>query len=972
MLQPLRFLFVEDIPTDHELAERQLRGDGLEFVSLRVENQGAFLKALHDFQPDVIISDYSMPEFDGMQALKLALKLRPDIPFIVLTGSRNEEIAVKCIKAGASDYVIKEHANRLPFAVREALKQQQERKDKGQTEEQLRESEKRFRSLFENMLNGFAYCRMIFVNQHPYDFIYLEVNHAFERLTGLKKVAGKKASEAIPGIRESDPGLLEIYGRVSLTGTPESFEMYVESLKMWFSISVYSPQKEYFVAVFDVITERKQAEQALEENMRLSKILMDAFPCVALLLRPSTREIVASNQAAVAVGAVPGTHCFSTWGQRETPCPWCLAPSLWATGKAQHLEVEALGIVWDAHWIPVSADLYMHYAFDITERKQAELALINAQLLLAASLNSQKDVIFFSIDHQYRYLYFNKAHLDVMKFAYNRDIKLGMNILDCITSDGDRIVAKENYDRALMGESHSNVRIFGDVELAYYESVFNPIVNDKNEIIGATGLARNITDRKQAEQVLKETNDKLTRAQRVAHIGSWEDYLPTGELHWSEEMYHILGFPPNTPINMAEAGRVFPPEEEARFQQAMSMTINANVPYSMDYKIVRLDGSVRHIHDEGEVIRDENGLALWMFGTTQDITDRKQTEEALRNAHWRLGSIIEGAHVGTWEWNVQTGESVFNEVWAQIIGYKLDELVPISIKTWETAAHPDDLKQSGELLERHFAGELPYYDCERRMKHKDGHWVWVHDRGLVITRTADGKPLMMFGTHTDITARKQSEEALRASLAEKVVLLKEVHHRVKNNLASILSLISLQQEMLTDPAVIDEFTELSGRIHSMALVHTLLYQSETLTRIDMHDYFETLLSRLRITHHPGAVIDLNVAAQGVEMDLDNAIPCGLIVTELVTNAFKYAFPDGKPRPGEQKCKVETTAEWDGTTYTLAVSDNGVGFPAGLDWQTTKTLGLQLVVLLGQRQLDGQIELEQSGGTTFRLRFMPWK
>ena len=111
----------------------------------------------------------------------------------------------------------------------------------------------------------------------------------------------------------------------------------------------------------------------------------------------------------------------------------------------------------------------------------------------------------------------------------------------------------------------------------------------------------------------------------------------------------------------------------------------------------------------------------------------------------RLESIIKGTHIGTWEWNVQTGETVINETWANIMGYSISELEPVSIKTWEDLAHPDDLKRSGDQLERHFTGELPYYDCECRMKHKDGHWVWVHDRGSVITRTGDGKPLMMFG-----------------------------------------------------------------------------------------------------------------------------------------------------------------------------------------------------------------------------------
>jgi len=134
-----------------------------------------------------------------------------------------------------------------------------------------------------------------------------------------------------------------------------------------------------------------------------------------------------------------------------------------------------------------------------------------------------------------------------------------------------------------------------------------------------------------------------------------------------------------------------------------------------------------------------------------------------RDERWRLASIIEGARIGTWEWNVQTGETVFNDTWSAIIGYSLDELAPVSIKTWESLTHPDDLEKSNQLLERHFKGELPWYDCECRMRHKQGHWVWIHDRGKVITRTPDGAPLMMFGTHIDITKSKRAEESLRAN-----------------------------------------------------------------------------------------------------------------------------------------------------------------------------------------------------------------
>jgi len=154
-----------------------------------------------------------------------------------------------------------------------------------------------------------------------------------------------------------------------------------------------------------------------------------------------------------------------------------------------------------------------------------------------------------------------------------------------------------------------------------------------------------------------------------------------------------------------------------------------------------------------------------LYSIIHDVSARKEAERSLQDAHWRLESIVEGTHVGTWEWNVQTGEIVINEVWAQIIGYTPEELAPVSILTWEKLTHPEDLINSEKFLQQHFSGKLPYYDYECRMEHKDGRWIWVQDRGRLITRSADGKPRMMFGTHTDITERKKSEETLKESEA---------------------------------------------------------------------------------------------------------------------------------------------------------------------------------------------------------------
>lgn len=149
----------------------------------------------------------------------------------------------------------------------------------------------------------------------------------------------------------------------------------------------------------------------------------------------------------------------------------------------------------------------------------------------------------------------------------------------------------------------------------------------------------------------------------------------------------------------------------------------------------------------------------------QEISDRlqEQAHSKLAASELMYRSVLEGTRIGTWQWNVQTGETIFNERWAEIVGYTLDELAPIDINTWLKLAHPDDLPESGRLLEQHFAGQSAFYDCKCRMLHKDGHWVWVHDRGRVISWTEDGKPLMMYGTHADITEQKQAELELKAS-----------------------------------------------------------------------------------------------------------------------------------------------------------------------------------------------------------------
>lgn len=281
MKQSLRILHLEDNPADAELIHEKLAAEGVECEVTLVDTREGFVSALEQDGFDIILADYKLPSFDGISALNIANEKCPEVPFMFISGTIGEDTAVEALKSGATDYIIKDRLSRLASAVRRALKEAEERIEHKRAEEALRLSEERYRSLFENLLEGFAYCRMLYEGGQPQDFIYLDINDAFEKLTGLKNVVGRKVTEVIPGIREADPGLFEIYGRVALTGKPERFEMYVEALSTWFHISVYSPEKEYFVAVFDVITERKRAE---EELVRLYQQLKEEAEISGTLL----------------------------------------------------------------------------------------------------------------------------------------------------------------------------------------------------------------------------------------------------------------------------------------------------------------------------------------------------------------------------------------------------------------------------------------------------------------------------------------------------------------------------------------------------------------------------------------------------------------------------------------------------------------------------------------------------------------
>ncbi len=273
---------------------------------------------------------------------------------------------------------------------------------------------------------------------------------------------------------------------------------------------------------------------------------------------------------------------------------------------------------------------------------------------------------------------------------------------------------------------------------------------------------------KEKENYLKEELFQLIQTDKTVFNfiqessldGLWYWDLEDMENEWmNSKFWTTLGYDPEQMPHKSSAWQHMINQDDLKlvnenFKRHMA---NPDYPYDQLVRYRHKNGSTVWIRCRGLIIRDEKGKPVRMIGAHQDITFLKEKERELEKERQTLTGIIEGTNVGTWEWNVQTGETIFNEKWAEMIGYRMVEIQPTTINTWIQFAHPEDLKKSTQLLEEHFQGKSDYYECESRMKHKDGHWIWVLDRGKVITWTNDKKPLLMMGTHQDITDRKQSQ-----------------------------------------------------------------------------------------------------------------------------------------------------------------------------------------------------------------------
>ncbi|ASP39552.1 hypothetical protein CHH28_13085 [Bacterioplanes sanyensis] len=300
-------------------------------------------------------------------------------------------------------------------------------------------------------------------------------------------------------------------------------------------------------------------------------------------------------------------------------------------------------------------------------------------------------------------------------------------------------VQGQRYGTVNFSSPETRLRPFSEQDLELVQLISQWISNEIGRDLGREALQRN-------DRLLQQVSEQ-------ARMGGWEVDLLRGEVYWSPMTRRIHRVPDSFQPNLEEGINFYKPgRSRERIQEVVQLGIEQGTPWDEMLQIITYDGEEIWVQARGQA-EFVDGQCVRLFGSFQDVND--QIIEQQRNA-----LVLKSTAVGIWDWHIASGKTVFNERWAEIIGYSLAELEPTDINTWTSVVHPQDLQESERLLQQHFEEKTDIYVCEARIRHKEGHWVWILDTGQVVERGDNGEPLRMIGTHLDITERKQAEQHL--------------------------------------------------------------------------------------------------------------------------------------------------------------------------------------------------------------------
>jgi PAS domain S-box-containing protein len=466
---------------------------------------------------------------------------------------------------------------------------------------------------------------------------------------------------------------------------------------------------------------------------------------------------------------------------------------------------------------------------------------------------------------------------------------------------------------------------------------------------------RDITERKRIEAALRLSEEQFRSAFEHAPIGM-ALVAPDGRwLRVNRSVCALVGYSEAELLAIDFQTTTHPGDLGADLEHVRQVLTGAIPTYQMEKRYVHKGGHVVHALLSVSLVRDADGGPLYFIAQIKDITERKAAEERLRESRTLLSLALEAGQAGVWYLDVAPRRFVPSARALELHGLPPD--ATLNHDEGMARVHPDDRGRVGEALGRTLGGGEPY-----RVEYRvagDGEPRWL--ASFADVRPGPDGPRLV-GLVQDVTARRRAEDRVRASLREKEVLLKEIHHRVKNNLQIVSTLLDLQSDYTADPGALEMFRESRGRVKSMALVHERLYRSADVARVDFAEYVRQLahdLYRAYRVSDQDVRLELDVAAPPLPIDI--AIPCGLLLNELMSNCFKHAFG------GAAAGAIRVALRGEGAANVLSVADDGAGFPAGVDFRNPASFGLQLVNTLAE-QLGGTVEMTTGRGTAFTVRF----
>ena len=576
--------------------------------------------------------------------------------------------------------------------------------------------------------------------------------------------------------------------------------------------------------------------------------------------------------------------------------------------------------------------------------------------------------------------------------GYSRDEVLGKNIRDLGVIGEKTLAEKTAAELKTSGYSRYDdlplkTKDGRDIAVEFTSNTYNVETQNVIQI-----NLRNITERKQAEAALRESEE---RYRTLAEASPDQIFINgrDGTIQYANPAALKLLHQSYDQVVGRQRSGFFPPEIFKTQEASLNTVFETGESFRAE-EMIHAGRNELWVDAQLVPLKDGAGIVNSVLGIARDVTQRKHAEEALKKTATLLNEVSEMAHAGGWEIDAFTKEVRWtNET------YRIHEILDGEKLELSRVISFYDLPERSFLetaLQRCFDHGEPF-DLELPFTSNKGTHLWTRVRGRAVN--VGGTVVKLTGTFQDITERKTAEETLKAfsddlekkviertsdlgdvnrnllteigirlnaekqltkSVGEKEVLLREVHHRVKNNLQIIISLLNLQSRSITDETTLSAFRESQNRVRAMALVHEKLYRSTDLSTIDLDNYIRFLAgSLLQFFGMKGKGITLRIDIRDIFLAIDTAIPFGLIVNELVSNSLKYAFPGG--RLGD----ISLTIHRQDQLLTLHYKDNGVGIPAGFDWRNATSMGLRLVIILVD-QLDGTIELDRSAGTAFTI------